>query len=112
MNEIKIDGKICSQRAFLTQSGKTITTFSLNIYNGKKDGKSVYDFVDCKYFGALNIPDKTIVVITGWIGVESWVKDAKENKRVVVYAKSVERDMTRATQEEPSNDLLDDDIPF
>lgn len=112
MNEIKIDGKICQQRAILTQSGKTITSFSLNIYNGKKDGNSVYDFIDCKYFGALDIPNKTIVIITGWIGVESWVKDGETHKKVVIYAKDVEKDMTRATQQEPSNDLLDDDIPF
>lgn len=115
MNEIKIDGKICSQRAISTQGGKTITTFRLNIYNGKKDGKSVYDFIDCKYFDSLNIPDKTNIVITGWLGVESWVKDGKENKRVVVYAKSVDKDISRGmVKPEPQQEefIPDSYIPF
>lgn len=115
MNEIKLDGKICSQKAFTTQSGKTITNFALNIYNGKKDGKAVYDFIDCKYFGALDIPDKTKVVVSGWLGVESWEKDGKTNKRVLVYAKEVNRDiavgMTKP-ENDNTNDFTDDDIPF
>lgn len=117
MNEIKIDGKICSQRAFNTQSGKTITSFSLNIYNGKKDGQSTYDFIDCKYFGSLDIADKTKVVVSGWIGVESWEKDGHTNKRIVVYAKEVNIDnSTNANNVDvfPEKDVepLDDDIPF
>lgn len=114
MNEIKIDGKICSQRSFTTQSGKTITNFSLAIYNGKKDGKVVYDFIDCKYFGALNIPDKTKVVVSGWLGVESWEKDGKTNKRVVVYAKEASRDITVGTTKPKTNqdNFEPDELPF
>lgn len=115
MNEIKLDGKICSQRAFNTQGGKTIISFSLNIYNGKKDGKAVYDFVDCKYFGELDIADKTKVVVSGWLGVESWTKDGKTNKRVVVYAKEVGKDIAvgMVKSDVQQDDFLpDSEIPF
>lgn len=110
MNEIKIDGKICSQRATKTASGKTITTFGLNIYNGKKDGKAVYDFVDCKYFGELDIADKTKVVVSGWLGVESWTKDGKTIKRVVVYANHVDGTYPNLSGEQPRTEY--DDVPF
>lgn len=112
MNEIKIDGKICSQRAIKTNSGKTITYFRLNIYNGKKDGQSTYDFIDCKYFGELDIPDKTKVVVSGWLGVESWVKDGKENKRVVVYANHVDGTYPNMSGEQPRVNYDDSEIPF
>lgn len=115
MNEIKIDGRICNQNKTTFSSGKCVTRFGLHIYNGKKDGNKVYDFIDCKYFGALDIPDKTKVVVSGWLGVESWEKDGHTNKRVVVYAKEVGKDiavgMTKP-ETDNTNDFTDDDIPF
>lgn len=109
MNEIKIDGRICNQNKTTFSSGKCVTRFGLHIYNGKKDGNKVYDFIDCKYFGELNISDKTDVDVEGWIGVESWQKDGKEYKKVIVYARKVK---PQGQKEQTQNQIIDDDMPF
>lgn len=114
MNEIKIEGNIYSKEPIHTSNGKVITPFGLAIYNGKKDGKTVYDFIDCKYFGSINISDKTKVVVTGWIGVESWEKDGKTNRRTVIYAKEIQGDITKGmTKPKLENtEVFDDEIPW
>lgn len=118
MNEIKIDGKLCNKKESFTPSGKCITTFGLNFYNGKKDGKSVYDFIDCKMFDKINFNSKERVSITGWLGVESWTKDGKTNKKVVVYVKEITGDITKGmvkpnlSQEVSWDEETGDGIPF
>ena len=111
MNEIKIDGILCNKKESFTQSGKCITSFGLNFYNGKKDGKAVYDFIDCKMFEKSDLQNKDKVELIGWLGVESWTKDGKTNKKVIVYAK----ELVNKSVDKPvdnSNDDFGDDIPF
>lgn len=90
MNNLELNGKICQQKAITTSTGKTITSFSLNFYNGKKDGKSQYAFIDCKMFSALDIEDKSMVDCKGWLGSESWEKDGKKYSRIVFYVKEIQ----------------------
>ena len=90
MNNVELNGKICQQKAITTSTGKTITSFSLNFYNGKKDGKSQYAFIDCKMFSAIEIDDKSNVACKGWLGAESWEKDGKKYSRIVFYVKEIE----------------------
>ena len=118
MNEIKLDGILCNKKEAYTQSGKCITSFGLNFYNGKKDGKAVYDFIDCKMFEKTNFQNKDKIELTGWLGVESWEKDGKTNKKVVVYAR--ELSLVNKTADRPVMDkawgenVIQDDcsIPF
>lgn len=120
MNILELDGKICQQKAIITSTGKTITSFSLNFYNGKKDGKSQYAFIDCKLFDSLTIEDKTMVNCKGWLGSESWEKDGKKYSRIVFYVKEIERvskdtkpvDIFPDKDVEPFNDDDDNVIPF
>jgi hypothetical protein len=115
MNEVKIDGILCNKKEAYTQSGKCITSFGLNFYNGKKDGKSVYDFIDCKMFDRTDLKNKDRVQLTGWLGVESWEKDGKTNKKVVFYARElVKSDNKAATDKAWGENVIQDDcsIPF
>ena len=111
MNEIKLDGILCNKKEAYTQAGKCITSFGLNFYNGKKDGKAVYDFIDCKMFNKTALENKDRVQLTGWLGIESWEKDGKTNKKVVVYVK----ELVNKNAEKPadnSNDDFGDTVPF
>lgn len=113
MNEVKISGKLCQKKEAFTQNGKCITSFGLSFYNGKKDGNTVYDFLDCKYFGKLNIKDKEIVDIVGWLAVESWQKDGKKYSKTVVYCKDVKLYTSdNKTSEQVENLPFDDEMPF
>lgn len=128
MNNVELNGKICQQRAITTSTGKTITSFSLNFYNGKKDGKSQYAFIDCKMFSAIEIDDKSNVACKGWLGSESWEKDGKKYSRIVFYVKEIEVVDNKISSEgrsiddgvdifpdkdvEPNDDFGDDIVPF
>ena len=111
MNEIKIDGILCNKKEAYTQTSKCITSFGLNFYNGKKDGKAVYDFIDCKMFDKTEFKNKDRVQLTGWLGIESWEKDGKTNKKVVVYVKELVN-KTAEKSADNSNDDFGDSIPF
>lgn len=114
MNNVELNGKICQQKAIKTSTGKTITSFSLNFYNGKKDGKSQYAFIDCKMFSALDIEDKSQVDCKGWLGAESWEKDGKKYSRIVFYVKEIEvtSNKIESVDNEPIDDFGTDEIPF
>ena len=116
MNEIKLDGILCNKKESFTQSGKCITTFGLNFYNGKKDGKATYDFIDCKMFEKTPYTNKDKITITGWLGVETWTKDNRTNKKVLVYVKSIELQGDKPVMDNSlgTNVIQDDgmDIPF
>ena len=115
MNNVELNGKICQQRAITTSTCKTITSFSLNFYNGKKDGKSQYAFIDCKMFSALDIDDKSNVTCKGWLGSESWEKDGKKYSRIVFYVNEIQvtSNVIKPLDSEPESvDDFGDDIPF
>lgn len=116
MNTLELNGKICQQKAITTSTGKTITIFSLNFYNGKKDGKSQYAFIDCKIFSALDIVDKSNVNCKGWLGSESWEKDGKKYSRIVFYVKEIEvtSNVIKPLDSETKqvDDFGDDIVPF
>ena len=116
MNVLELNGKICQQKPIKTSTGKTITSFSLNFYNGKKDGKSQYAFIDCRIFSAIDIDDKSNVACKGWLGSESWEKDGKKYSRIVFYVKEIEVTDNKISSEgrnlDEQNNFTDDEIPF
>ena len=112
MNEIKIDGILCNKKEAYTQTGKCITSFGLNFYNGKKDGKAVYDFIDCKMFDKTEFKNKDRVNLTGWLWMDSWEKDGKTYKKIVIIIKSLERQRVKDKPVDNSNDDFGCDIPF
>ena len=91
MNKVEIDGILCNKKESFTQNGKCITSFGLSIYNGKKNDKPVYDFIDCKLFDKTQFNNRDKVRITGWISVESWEKDGKTIKKVVFYVSEIQK---------------------
>lgn len=109
MNNITIDGKICNKREYHTPTGKVFTTFSLNFYAGKKGDKAMYDFIDCKTFNTLNVKDKDKVSIEGYLSVDTWERDGKQQKKIVIVCNKVTAvDVSVAN----NNQISDDVIPF
>lgn len=127
MNEVKIIGKFCQKKEYYMQDGTCVTRFSLNFRNGKRGENDIYDFLSCKYLGKLDIENKCIVEVTGWLAVENWEHDGKKYSKVVIKSKqggvviytpkgkeeTQKVDIFPDKDVEPYEDLpLDDDIPF
>lgn len=109
MNEVRITGKICNIKEAYTPSKKIVTSFGLNIYNGKdKDGNAKYDFLNCKCFEKIDVAPKSMVLVEGWLGVEEY----KQKKAITIYAKSIQPQNAAKNPEVVETEDLDDDIPF
>lgn len=123
-NIVNITGYVYQFKTFRTKNGKLINTFGLQIFNGKSDGKNVYKFINVKMFGKMdNIRDKTKVLITGSIFIDSYKnKDGKNVDNVVVLGNSIKKDENSYNQNDNSFDDnsvgdinpsdIGDDIPF
>ena len=116
VNNVHLGGYIYKPTERTTKSGKSITTFGMKIYAGKDaDGKSIYEFINVKYFGHLvnNQGEKDVF---GRLGVDTWEKDGVKHKNFVVVAESVE-DMPEPKKEEPKQEpepvkTFDDEVPW
>ncbi len=109
MNEVKISGKICNIKEVYTPSKKVVTSFGLNIYNGKDaEGNAKYEFLNCKMFDKVQAEPKSMVEVEGWLGVEEY----KDKKYVVVYVKKISDLEKKQDETVVANDNLDDDILF
>ena len=112
INEVKLSGYIYNPKETQTASGKTITRFGMKVWCGKgKDGKNIYEFVNCKCFNRLPQVEGEVFFI-GRVTVESWEKDGVKHKNVVFIGEVTPK--TSETQEDGS-DFKDDnikDIPF
>jgi len=87
-NKVEISGKVYNSEVRTTTSGKTVIRFGLSVYAGKdKDGKSLYQFVNCKYWG-VNIQNGMLIDLIGKIAFDTWVKDGKENVRPYILVDS------------------------
>ena len=87
-NKVEISGKVYNSEVRTTTAGKTVIRFGLSVYAGKdKEGKSLYRFVNCKYWG-VNIENGMTIDIVGKIAFDTWVKDGKENVRPYILVDS------------------------
>lgn len=112
VNNVHLSGYIYKPTERTTKSGKSITTFGMKIYAGKdSDGKSIYEFINVKYFGHLmnNQGEKDVI---GRLGVDSWEKDGLKHKNFVVIAESV-KDISELVKKEPEPvNTFDDEVPW
>lgn len=90
-NQVIISGRAYRPQVRNTKSGKSITTFGLSVYSGKdKDGKSQYNFMDCKCFSdETNLSGD--VVVSGRIGFDNWEKDGKKFSKPVIIVDKLEK---------------------
>lgn len=112
VNNVHLSGFIYKPTERTTKSGRSITTFGMKIYAGKgDDGKSIYEFVNVKYFGHLtnNQGEKDVI---GRLAVDSWEKDGVKHKNFVIIAESVE-DIGEPPKKEPEPvKTFDDEVPW
>lgn len=111
-NSVHLSGFIYKPVERTTKSGTIITTFGMKVYAGKgADGKSVYDFVNVKYFNHImnNEGEKDVF---GRLAVESWERDGVKHKNVIIVADRV-LDLEQPKKKEPEQiTTFDDDIPW
>lgn len=87
-NKVEISGKIYNSELRTTPAGKTVVRFGLSVYAGKdKEGKSTYQFVNCKYWGD-GIENGRNIDIVGKIAFDVWQKDGKQNVRPFILVDS------------------------
>ena len=98
-NKVELSGRVYNSEVRTTTAGKTIIRFGLSVYAGKdKEGKSLYRFVNCKYWG-VDIENGMTIDIVGKIAFDTWVKDGKENVRPYILIDSF-MDHQRPAQEQ------------
>lgn len=90
-NQVIISGRAYNPQVRQTKSGKTITTFGLSVYSGKDaDGKSRYNFIDCKCFSdETNLSGD--VVASGRLAFDNWEKDGKKYSKPVIIVDKLEK---------------------
>lgn len=87
-NKVELSGRIYNPEVRTTASGKTVTRFGLSVWAGKdKEGKNIYHFVNCKYWGDLG--SETNINIVGKIAFDTWEKDGKQNVKMYVLVDSI-----------------------
>jgi hypothetical protein len=111
INEVKINGRVYNYEAKPTSTNKIMSRFGLQFYNGKKDGKSTYAFINCKGFEDFGLEDRQDVIVTGTIRENSWL-DQQGNKKggeKEIFVSSVEPNEIKGNA---FSDIKDDSIPF
>lgn len=98
MNNFNISGYVCKGREdFTTQSGKTVTSFSINApkYNPSTNQRTPRYF-DCKYWQDENdyrqahIVEGAYLSLSGTLDYETWqAKDGSNRSKVVLMVKEV-----------------------
>ena len=111
MNELKISGKIYNKKEAHTSSGKLCTTFGLSVWNGKKDDKNTYEFMNCKLWGELSDADGE-KIIQGKLAFDVWEKDGKKQVRPYILVDSVSKSEFAKKETQQTQDNLSDDIPW
>jgi len=111
-NEVKIKGRSYRYNLSYTKSGKPVSTFGLQIYNGKdSEGKSKYAFVNCKCFNDLKLQDKQDVSIDGHIAVEEWKdKLGKNQSRTLIIVDKL--DIGGSIEQRQESVFEDDESPL
>lgn len=130
MKQFMMDGYVCGKlNTRTTQSGKSVTTFSLNSPERHKnrdtdEWESVPQFFSCQYwhkfdrdYRASEITDKAHLVITGEPTFQEWESDGKKYSKVVFNVRDLWVIKPRGEQpiqdtEQDFDSVYDADIPF
>ena len=117
VNNVKISGFAYKSAVRYTNSGKAITSFGLNFWNGKdKNGANKYSFVNCTFFGETNIADRQEVEVEGYLCANDWTDKYGQTRRdLSIIAKSITNVMDQKTMDEKfllKAEIIDDTIPF
>lgn len=102
MKTFYVDGYVCGTvETRTTQSGKQVTTFSVNSPDRRKNHQtgeyeSFPQFFNCQYwhrfdndFRAAAIAEKARVMITGDLRYEAWEKDGRKGSKVLLNVSDV-----------------------
>lgn len=117
-NNMTISGTMYNKKESQTKSGRDLTTFSLGFYNGKSlSGESQYAFIDCRYFGKLDIVDRSKVCVSGWLAADVWTQDNVKRTKHLINCRDVQPESIQpvVNQEQPKEEISVndvDDIPF
>lgn len=116
-NELTIDGKAYQVK----HPTEKMTTFSIGLYAGKKDGKAVYGFCKVVAFFNINLEDKEPVLIVGKLQSEVYTnKEGKNINSTVIVANTI-NGFGELNAEFPNTEVVDSkddsfvdgqDIPF
>jgi single-stranded DNA-binding protein len=121
MNEVKISGKICNVKHETLPSGKKFSTFGLSVWMGKKDGKNVYEFINCEMWDEHIVTSAGDKDVFGQLKIASWVgKDGKKQTKTSINVKSItdSEHVSNCKDDLVSKDsvfadsLEDDEVPF
>lgn len=111
-NVIELDGYVNNLKS--RQAGThTVTSFSLAFWNGKKDDKNTYGYIDVDVWDLDHtIKDKDNVKVNGVVKSNSWEKDGKKYSKVFINASSVEMVDRSGSPKQTSSSFDDSDMPF
>lgn len=137
MKKFFIDGYVCGTiDTRTTQSGKQVTTFSVNSPDRRKNNstgeyENFPQFFNCQYwhrfdndFRAASIVEKAHVVMTGDLRYESWEKDGRKGSKVLLNVTDIwsaqdgqkghaaKPEYVQASYIDGSSSLYDEDLPF
>lgn len=130
MKQFEMDGWVCGQiETRSTQSGKQVTSFSVNSPDRRKnqqtgEWETVPQFFPCQYwhrsdndYRAYKIVDKAHLFLVGHPRYEEWESDGGKRSRVALNVRElfvIESGKARQqSQPEYSSDAVyDEDIPF
>lgn len=111
-NSVHLSGYIYKPEERTTKNGTIITRFGMKVYAGKDaDGKSVYDFVNVKYFNHVANKEGEKDVF-GRLAVDKWEKDGVKHSNVIVIADRVNDLEIPKKEEKPQPSIVDDDLPW
>lgn len=105
-NYVELSGRVYNPEISTTTSGKRVARFGLSVWSGKdKEGKSMYNFVNCKYWGDEQIENGKDIDLSGKIAFDTWEKDGKKNVRIYVLVDSFQDQKPVVPQQSQQEDL-------
>lgn len=124
MKQFTMDGYVCGKvDTRSTNSGKEVTTFSINSPDHRKnqqtgEWENVPQFFRCQYwhksdrdFKAFAIKDKAHLVISGDPKFEEWESEGIRKNRVTFNVRDL-WPVERAEKSKSDEPVYDEDIPF
>lgn len=111
INKIEIIGRVYKATTTQTNSGKSITKFGLQFWNGKKDDKNTYAFIDVVIWDDIKLNDKDEVIVKGYLKCNEWEKDGKKLTKLFVNASEVKKTESQPAKQGVDMSDLDDELP-
>lgn len=105
-NSIELEGLVCQFKEYKKADGTPFYTFSLRFYAGKdKYGNASHSFIKCITNKDLQIKEKDVVKIKGFIGADKYKdKNGIDHEELKIIVTGFADDESESEQK--------DDIPF